>query len=111
MSKVYLIGYNSILIKDKKRETMDKQTAMDEIEKHLKSMIKGKYGGLVIVDESKRSISHFINDIQTITLRNSDTELWMNNQLRANLIYNNAKISADFYFSVIMDIYNNQINE
>jgi uncharacterized protein YwgA len=83
----------------------------EEIEKYLKNIIKGKYGGLVIVDESKKSISHFINDIQTITLRNNDTELWMNNQLRAKLIYNSNKVSADFYFKVIMDIYTNQISE
>ena len=87
------------------------QEAYDEIEKYLKSIVKGRYGGLVIVDKSKKNISHFINEIQTITLRNNDTELWMNNQLRASLIYNNSKICADFYFKVIMEIYTKQIDE
>jgi hypothetical protein len=96
-------------MKEDKKMSTDK--AFTEVETYLKTIVKGRYGGLVIVDESKKTISHFINDIQTITLRNNDTELWMNNQLRAKLMYNSSKVSADFYFKVIMDIFNNQIDE
>ena len=39
-----------------------------------------------------------------MTLRNHDTELWINNDKRLLLEYQCEKVSADFYFKIIMDI-------
>jgi len=74
------------------------------IEQELKEKIKGKYNGLVICDKSKNSTSHYIGQIINMTLRNHDTELWVNNTLRLKLTYQSEKVSADFYFRIITEI-------
>jgi len=74
------------------------------IEQELKDKIKGKYNGLVICDKSKNSTSHYIGQIINMTLRNHDTELWINKELRLKLTYQCEKVSADFYFKIITGI-------
>lgn len=39
-----------------------------------------------------------------MTLRNHDTELWINDTLRSKLTYKCEKVTADFYFEIITGI-------
>jgi len=83
---------------------ISKGEAKEAIIEELKEKIKGRYGGLVICDKSKNSTSHFIGQIVNMTLRNHDTELWINKELRLKLDYQCEKVSADFYFKIITGI-------
>ena len=78
------------------------------IKQELKEKIKGKYNGLVLCDKSKNSTSHYIGQIVNMTVRNHDTELWINNEKRLKLTYQCEKVSADFYFQIITEIMTNQ---
>ena len=82
---------------------MSKDEIKVKIEEELRGKIKGKHGGLEIVDNSKKSISHFIFNLNHMTLRNYDRELWINSERRLVLEYSHKKIPADFYFEIIMD--------
>jgi len=88
-----------------RRHKLKRRNAFDEVETFLRDKILMTHNGLLIEDTSKKDVSHFIVTIQHMTVRNHNTELWINDTKRLELNWACEKITAEFIFRIVMSIH------